>query len=452
MNLPLRKITLLTLIAALVAVQVPPAQAGRSLTVGEARQLALQFNRTYLQAVEAVKGAGARVTMARAGALPSLNFAASYDRNLSIASFFVQMTDSSGKTQTLDFKTGFKNSYGANVALVQPIWQGGKVFTALSIAKDYHKYTLAIQQQAAASVLYNCDVLFWSALLQRARLDVLQKSLEAASHSLDVVEKQKSQGVVSEFEVLRARVEKSNLEPQLLQAESDLKLASQRLKSFLGIPLEEEVVLVEEPLNATTTGLPSLESLVTSALEKRPEMQQAAYVSDMSRKAISVARADYWPSLDAVAGYAWQSQSDRFTLSENISRSATAGFRLSIPIFTGGSTRGAVTQAIAEHNQAVLDLQQKKDDIRLEVEQAYDRLLQAKQSLDAQQSTIALAEEGLRIANLRYESGVGTLLEVLSAQAALTQARELLAQATFAFRTAKAGLKLATTIDVDKIQ
>lgn len=451
MNQPLRKIMLLTLGAVLV-VQVSPVQAGRSLTVEEARQLALQFNRGYLQAVEAVKVADARVTMARAGALPTLSLDASYNRNFNIASFFVQMKDSTGQSQTIEFKTGFKNSYGANLALVQPIWQGGKVFTALSIAKDYHKYTLAIEDQAAANVLYNCEVLFWGVLLQRARLDVLQKSYEAASHSLDVVEKQKSQGVVSEFEVLRARVEKSNLEPQLLQAESDLKLASQRLKSFLGIPLEEDVTIVEEPLQASTAGLPSSDDLVASALEKRAEMRQASYVRDMSRKAVSVARAEYWPSLDAVASYSWQSQSDRFTLDENISRSTTAGLRVSVPIFSGGSTRGAVTQAIAEHNQALLDLQQKRDDVRLEVEQAYDRLLQAKQSLDAQQSTIALAEEGLRIANLRYESGIGTLLEVLSAQAALTQARELLAQATFAFRTAKAGLKLATTIDVDKIQ
>ena len=74
-------------------------------------------------------------------------------------------------------------------------------------------------------------------------------------------------------------------------------------------------------------------------------------------------------------------------------------------------------------------------------------MMMAKMSLDIQWETIAQAEEGFRIANLRYESGVGTQLEVLSAQAALTDARRSLAEAFFMFRKAKAELKKATTYE-----
>ena len=426
-------------------------EAARTLTIEEARRLALEFNRDYLQSREGVRVAEANVTMARAGAFPDIRFGASYNRNFEIPSFFVQMTDEEGVTESLEFKTGFNNSYSANLSLVQPIWQGGKVFTAYSIARDFRKYSLAVQSQVSATVAYNSDVLFSDALLRRSKLDMLTKSHEAASKNLEVVDKQFSQGLVSEFEVLRARVEKSNLEPQILRVESDQKLADKRLQSFLGINLDEEIQLIEEPVNPTIADLPPLSTMVQQALEKRPEMQQRVYERDMRRKAIKIAQSEYWPALDAVAGYGWQAQSDEFTLSKNISRSWTAGLTLSVPLFQGGRTRGAVTQATAEHNQALLAVEQTRDNIRLEVEQAYDRLLQAEQSLETQQNTIAMAEEGLRIANLRYESGVGTLLEVLSAQAALTQTREIQAEATFAFRTAMAGLKLATTIDVDNL-
>ncbi|MCK4371871.1 MAG: TolC family protein, partial [candidate division Zixibacteria bacterium] len=88
------------------------------------------------------------------------------------------------------------------------------------------------------------------------------------------------------------------------------------------------------------------------------------------------------------------------------------------------------------------------DRIRLEVEQAYDELLQTTKTVEIHSETIAQAEEGLRIAELRYEAGEGTLLEVLSAQTALTDARTSLAQARFALRRSLAGLKLATTIDI----
>ena len=440
---------LLSLALSMVVTDWTSAFAARTLMLEDARKLALEFNREYLKSKEGVRSAEANVTMARAGALPDIRLSGSYNRNFSIPSFFVQMTNEDGQSETIEFKTGFKNSYGANLSLVQPLWQGGRVFTAYSIATDYRKYSLAVQDQISAMVIFNTDVLFSDALLQRSKLEVLTKSLEAAAHNLEVVNKQNSQGLVSEFEVLRARVEKSNLEPQLLRAESDQRLAEKRLKSFLGINLDEEMQLVEEPVDPVFDSLPPVSSLVQLALAKRPEMQQRTYERDMRRKAIKIARSDYWPSLDAVAGYGWQAQSDDFTLSENISRSWTAGLTLSVPIFQGGQTRGAVTQAIAEHNQAQLAVEQTRDDIRLEVEQAYDRLIQARRTVEAQQNTIAMAEEGLRIANLRYESGVGTLLEVLSAQAALTQAREILAEATFAFRTAMAGLKLATTIDLD---
>jgi outer membrane protein len=447
----LLQFTRIFLAVALAVAAVSPAATARSLTIHEARQLALEFNRDFLQSKEGVRIAEANVTMARAGAFPDIRLGASYNRTFEIPSFFVQMTNEDGETESLEFKTGFKNSYAANLSLVQAIWQGGRVFTAYSIAKDFRKYSLAVQSQVTATVAYNSDVLFSDALLQRSKVDVLRKSFEAASENLDVVEKQNSQGLVSEFEVLRARVEKSNLEPQILMAESDQKLADKRLQSFLGISLDEEIQLIEEPVNPSLENLPPVSTLVQQALDQRPEMQQRVYERDMRRKAVKIAQSDYWPALDAVAGYSWQAQSDDFTLSENISRSWTAGLTLSVPLFQGGRTRGAVAQARAEHSQALLAVEQVRDDIRLEVEQAYDRLLQAKRSLETQQNTIAMAEEGLRIAELRYQSGVGTLLEVLSAQTALTQAREILAQATFAFRTAKAGLKLATTIDVDNL-
>ena len=86
------------------------------------------------------------------------------------------------------------------------------------------------------------------------------------------------------------------------------------------------------------------------------------------------------------------------------------------------------------------------------MEAAWDALIQTKKALDVQQATIASAEEGLRIARLRYESGVGTQLEVLSAQTALTDARRLYAEALYSFRIARAGLQKATTLSIDTEQ
>ncbi|MFQ6007363.1 MAG: TolC family protein [Candidatus Zixiibacteriota bacterium] len=420
------------------------AQAEIVITVAEARRRALEFNRTYLAAKEEVTKAQSEIVKARSGALPELSAGGSYSRGLILPSFFVQMDN-----EVVEFKTGFKNNFDAYLNLRQALWRGGKVMTALSIAKMYKKYSQAEVEAAEALVVQNAEELFYSAVLEKSRLAALQKEMEATCHNLEVIEKKYSQGLVSNFEVLRARVEKFNLEPQLLKAESDVRLAEKRLKSFLGIELNEPILLIDEPPDTSLGNLPPLASLVDTALAKRPEMRSAELLKEITRKAVRIAKSEYYPSLDAVSSYNWQSVSNDFTLSDNITQSWTAGITFSIPIFSGGRTQGEIGKRHAEHLQARLAAQQLRDDIKLEVEEAYDQLLQAKEALSIQRETIAQAEEGLRIANLRYESGVGTLLEVLSAQAALTNARNIEAQALFFFRTALARLKKATTIDIN---
>ncbi len=435
-------LALLALAAAGLAASSTQAQA-TALTVEEVRALALSHNRLYLSALDEVKKAGAEIVRARSGALPTLSANAAYNRNFMIPSTYVTIGD-----QTEQFKFGFKNNFSAGLSLRQSIYQGGKVFTALAIAKLYRKFATAGLDSARAAVIYNAEILFYQTILQRSRLDVLRKALEADSLNLENVEKMYSQGTVSEFEVLRARVEKNNLLPQILQAESDAKLAEKRLKSFVGIDLEHEITTVDDATDTTLGDLSTLSYYVDTALAARPEMQQATYLSEISKRAVKVAKAEFWPSLEAVGSYGWQAQSDDFTLSQNTTNSLTAGFQVSIPIFSGGSRFGDVAQRKAEYNQTKLLLSQQRDNVRLEVEAAYDQLIQAKKALDIQGVNIAEAQEGLKIANVRYESGVGTLLEVLSAQVALTSARNAMAMALYSFRSARAQLKQASTIEV----
>jgi outer membrane protein len=439
--------TILVIATLLLPATSQSAGAATNLTVADARQRALSFNRQYLSAEEDLMKADAQIVQARAGILPTVSAQAGYNRNFMVPTFFIFGTDSVGNKFQQSFKTGSNNNYSASLTVSQPLWEGAKALNAWAIAKLYRKYSEDAYKQAEATVIYTAEVMFYGAILQRANLDVLQKALEANTKNLDVVEKMHAQGMVSQYEVLRARVEKANLLPGILQAESDVRLSEKRLKSFLGIDLNDSLVLIEQVDDTSLTHLLSLSNLVDTALANRPEMKRANSLIEITKRAVRIAKGDYQPSLYANMSYAWQAQSNQFQF-DNQSRSWTAGLSLSFPIFSGGQTRGTVAFRKAEQRQATLADEQTSDDIRLEVEEAYDRLIQAKKSLDVQGATIAEAEEGLRIANLRYESGQGTQLEVLSAQTALTDARRALATALNFFRQARAGLKKATTVDI----
>jgi len=419
------------------------AQTQMNLTVEEVRSLALQHNRSYLQAEEEVAKAKGDIGRAQSGALPQITLNSGYTRNFKTASQFVTIDG-----ETSEFKFGFENTFGWSLQAYQPVWTGGRVWSAYAIAKQYRKFSEAGSDQVAANVIYQSELLFHEAILAKSRLEVLQKSLETFEHNVKMVEKHYSQGMVSKFELLRARVEKSNLEPQILAAESEVRLSQKRLKSFLGLDLDQPVSLTEGDLDTSLARVPSLSELTQKAIDQRPEMAQADLMVDMRRRAIKVASANYWPSVGLVSQYDWNSVSDDFTVDGNISRSFTAGVNLTWNLFDGFLTRSEVGIAKADHRQANYARLDALDAVKLEVEQAYDQLIQAGKSLDARQETIEQAEEGLRIANLRYETGEGTLLEVLSAQTALTQARTALAEANFGFRAARAGLRKATAMEI----
>lgn len=432
---------LLSLLGALVV----PLQAEQLLTVESVKELALQYNRTYLRAGEEVKQAESEVAVARSGALPDLSLNGYYNRNIKLPTFFLNGEDG----QTISFTSGFKNDFGVSLSLRQSIWQGGRVFQAYKIAKKYKTYSLAVEQQVEDEVMVSAEELYYNALLTKSYLTVLEKSYAARSENLEVVNKLYSQGMVSEFDQLRAKVEKANLEPMILEAESNVRLAEKQLKSFIGMELNEPILLKEPPYD-TGIVIPDKDRLIQLALKNRPEIHQATTLTDITSRAISVAKADYLPTLEAVSTYGWAAQSDDFTLAKNNTRTWSAGIQLSVPIFNGGETGGNVKNYRAEYNKAKLALMETKDQIRLEVEAAYDKLMQAKNSLAIQRTTIAQAEEGLNIASLRYESGVGTQLEVLAAEASLTEARNSFETAKFNYRIALASLRKATTIDITK--
>ncbi|HOP07292.1 MAG TPA: TolC family protein [candidate division Zixibacteria bacterium] len=419
------------------------AITARTLTVEDARAIALKHNRDYLGSQQEIIKAQGEIGNARSGALPQVTLGSYYSRNLKLAPLYFE---ADGEVQELQF--GFKNSFGASVSVYQPIWEGGRVFTAYKIARLYKDYSEELASQISEVVVYQAEVLFYQVILEQARLDVLSMSYETSLHNLGVVENMYSQGVVSKFELLRAQVEKSNLEPQIMAAESNLLLAGKQFKSFLGIDLDEEIELKDVPTETSLVDLPSLGQLRETALVARPEMHQSDLMVEMREKAVGVARADYFPKLGAVTEYGWSAESDDFTLDENTSHSWTAGINLSWSLFDGFRTRSAVGIARAEHRQAEINRDEAIDRIKLDVQESYDRLIQAKKALDACGETIAQAEEGLRIAGLRHETGEGTLLEVLSAQTALTQARTAMAEATFGFREAHAALRRATAMNL----
>jgi outer membrane protein len=413
-----------------------------SITIDDAVASALRNNQDYLIAKSQLEKAEAEIQKATAGALPTLSFGSSYTRDLKIPTMVF-----AGES----FQFGTDNQLNIGLTLTQPIWLGGKVFTAMKIAKIYKSYTEDMVREAEGQIVYGVRRAFLAAILTQDVVKVYEDALATAELNLDIVNKMYSQGVVSEYEFLRAQVEVANLKPQLTQTQNGAVIALESLKNLIGVKLSEPLDL-QYQFDSTVVGSQlDLEYLQKLARANRASLQQQEHLAEITRRAISIAKSgrSFNLILQSQYGYTLQGNDEAFQLFKRTdwTPSWTATLSLSMPIFDGFTTTAEIRKAKTDYLDASLSLEQLKQQIELDVRQAYYTYQESGERLKAQLKTIEQAEEGLKIARLRYQNGVGTQLEILSAESALTQARTNYVQATHDAAEAIYGLFRVTGVN-----
>jgi len=388
---------------------------GRDLTLDDAVELGLRNDETYLIAKEELDRAAGQIREAWAGALPQLGFDGRYTRNIEIPEVVIGSES---------IKFGTSNNYSLGLTLIQPIYLGGKVGGGLKIAKYYRSYADYKLRQTRNDVMYQVKQAFFRAKLANDVVAIYDDAIKQAELNLTNVRKQFEQGMAAEFDLLRAEVELANIRPQLIKARNDSELAAIDLKNRLGITTDEDINLMYEFDSGQLDDSLDLQSGLSYAAQNHPAIVQQDYMVKSYDRAIGITRADGRPQLLFSSTFAYQAQSEEFSPPSNAwTKSWSASLILSFPIFDGRANSGRVKQVRADYNQSKYVARQMKENVLLSVRSAYGSWEEAVASLQSQEKTIEQAEEGIRIANLRYAGGVGTQLEVLSAQTANTQAK-----------------------------
>lgn len=396
-----------------------PAWAQKPMTLGDAIRRGLQTNERYRMTLAEQDRADARITQARAGILPDIRFDGSYTRNFKLSVNRIVFND---EPMTVQFGTRHSATWGVSVE--QSLWEGGRVFAAWAAARSYHGMTDELVAQARLDLETEVAQAFFDAVLARRLVDVARQSLSLAEENFAVVEKKFAQGLVSEYDHLRAQVRLSNLRPPLISAQNNRELADSRLRTIIGLPSGTQIDLQDSEPDSSAWEADSLEQLVAAAARTRPDVRASEYEVKILGNGVQSARADYWPSLKLRGVFNWQTQTDQFKYRPgDVSKSWLGMLVVSYPLFDGFRRSGNVGLAKVDLSQARFRRQALLKGVGLEVEQARNNFHEATQRLEAQKETVAQAERGLQVANVRYESGVGTQLEVLDAQLELTTAR-----------------------------
>jgi outer membrane protein TolC len=384
----------------------------RKLSLAESIELALTNNKMVLIQKQEVERMNAQVTQARAAALPNLTGDTQY--------LITKGTLNFGGSEGITFDLNDRY-YTGSLTLIQPLYTAGRVGAAMKAATAARAYARENFEGTLKEVTYAVKASFGGVLLAQQMADLAKESLDLAEAHLKNVEQLYKQGVASEYELVRARVQVSQFVPAKIKADNELDRALIIFKNTLGLSADEKVepvgVLDRKPVD---TSVPEAFAL---ALKKRNEVSAAQLRVRGMKAFLDIARADKYPSLSFVGNANMQTDEPRLNPDDWRAKMWSATIDLSIPIFDGLRTKGKIKQTRAEYEQARLLSEQTLDGVRLEVEQAVSRLAEARKLVESQVASVEQAQKGLDIANIRYKNGVGTQLEVLDAQVAFSSAK-----------------------------
>ncbi len=294
---------------------------------------------------------------------------------------------------------------------------------------------LRLRQETALNVRTG----YYAVLRSAAFVRVNEASVAQSVEQLRVTRAQQNAGVASAFDVLRAQTQLDNNRQALIQSRNQLLIAKNGFANTVGVDPSTPVDLADIP---EIPALPPLDeaTLLAQAFDRRPEYFQSDTNILKATKNVRLARRNLEPFLNASVTGAYNITEPAFGTNKD---TGSAGLTLSVPLWDGGATREAVKAARADERQSLIQKDQFVRGIKAEVQQAIIAVRDAFERQSTTAQTVTQAREALRLANVRFQAGVGTQLEINDAQTALTQAETNQVNARYDYLSALARLNRA---------
>ncbi|MCX5833332.1 MAG: TolC family protein, partial [Deltaproteobacteria bacterium] len=242
-------------------------------------------------------------------------------------------------------------------------------------------------------------------------------------------------GVKPKFDVTKAEVDLSNAKLALIRAENAVRIARVNLNNAIGVPAAPEFTLENNLLYEKYEI--SFDEAMKKAYENRPDLLSLMLKEQSANQSIDLAKTGHYPYVTGNAS--WGYGGNEFPLD----RGWNVGAFLNVPIFSGFLVKNQIAEAKANLDVVKANEETLRQQVRLEVEQAYSNLTEASERISTALLTIRQAEENLELANGRYAAGVGNPIEVTDALVAVSSAKISYISALTDYKTAQANLEKA---------
>lgn len=417
------------------------------LTLFDAIDIATQNNYSLKLAAERINVAKYQVTENAAQGLPQLTINSGYNRQDPVNPAPNSGAGGLGSNPQFAAFLGSArvNTFQNQVALNQVLFAGFRIVDGIKLANINVELAQESFRQSRHDVVNNISTVYYNALKATQLIQVSKTALKQAELHLEQAKKLENAGVGIKLDVVRASNQLVNTQLQLSQALNSYEKAKKSLNLAMGRDIDYPIELNPE------AKVPSFnvneEKMLKDSLVNRSELRQLRLKKEMDEITTTIHSRGNWPTVSASVNYNL-TDSAVVNANSNNQQNLKYGLNMNWPIFDGLLTYAKVQRAQNGVIQDQISIDQLQQNVILEVKQALLDVQEAKERAILAKSSIALAEESLRISRVRYDNGIGISLDVIDAQGSLNQAKSNLINAEFDLNIGRVKLYRAMGVDI----
>lgn len=377
-----------------------------------------------------------------ANLFPTVDFSANYNRTIKKQVMYMDagMSGGMGGNTEAGFEVGRSNTWSAGFSASMPI-VSATLWQQLSVSADAVELAVEQSRSSKLSMVSQVKQAYYGVLLANDSYKVFKETYDNAMENYIDVKQKYDQGLVSEYDLIRANVSVKNAEPNMYDAENSIVLAKWRLKALMGVDLDMQIECEGNLMDYVDRLYTDYMSVDTTMIAGNSSLRQLDIQHSQLVKSKKIAQAAYYPSLNLSFSHQWMAMSDNFKFSNyRWNPYTTFGVSLNIPIFSGGSRYSSLKQSQIELEQLELNRLDTERNLMVSVRQYVDQMKTSIKQYQASSEGVSEAQKGYDIALKRYDTGAGTLLEINDSQLALTVSQNNRNQAIYSFLVAKASL------------
>lgn len=367
---------------------------------------------------------------------PQIDFSGAYQRTIKLQTIRMNM---GGQSQSL--KMGSDNTWNLGFNAQMPLVNAA-LWKAIQISDTQILASLEDSRKSKLDLANNINQAYYALMLAIASKQVIQESYDITKFNAELFEKMYAAGTATEYDVLRSKVQLSNTEPELLQADIAIKQCALQLKVLMGIDYEVDIV-PSVTLKEMQQEMYGYTSALTQDLSGNSTLRTIDLQRKLSEQNVRLKQFAWIPTLGATFNFSWMSLSNGNAFKgQEFNPYSNVGLGLSVPIFSGGSKYYGVKQAKVQLKEVELQRENLVNSLRMQVDLALDNINKEVRQISSSADGVKQAAKAHDIMQKSFEIGAASYLDLRDSELANTSAQLSYYQAIYNYLVSVSELDL----------